>query len=176
MLHEVNRDRSQPRSSASTTDHGAHVSMCRSRNDVTDGVRLEARSHNNHSAVIARFEDFLAVNYDRDLYLADICTAIGASERTLRICCHEHIGMGPCRYIWLRRMHLAHRALVLASPFTTTVTEIATDHGFGELGRFATEYRALFGESPSESLRRPTKGQQPNNARKNGPTHTVAAL
>jgi AraC family ethanolamine operon transcriptional activator len=73
-------------------------------------------------------------------------------------------------------MHLARRALGFGSPFTTTVTEIAIDHGFGELGRFAIEYRALFGESPSESLRRPTRYLQPNDIRKKGSTQTVAAL
>ena len=39
----------------------------------------------------------------------------------------------------------------------TTVTEIATAHGFWELGRFPVGYRALFGESPSEALRRSGK-------------------
>ncbi len=62
--------------------------------------------------------------------------------------------MGPIRFLSLRRMHLVHRALQQADPSTTTVTRLATDHGFWELGRFAVVYRALFGESPSESLRR----------------------
>jgi AraC-like DNA-binding protein len=35
-----------------------------------------------------------------------------------------------------------------------TVTEVASDYGFGELGRFSVQYRALFGESPSASLHR----------------------
>ena len=42
-----------------------------------------------------------------------------------------------------------------ADPSTTTVTRVATDHGFWELGRFSVAYHGLFGESPSESLRRP---------------------
>src|SRR5277367_2683451 len=108
-----------------------------------------------HAAIIARFEELLAINYDRPLYLAEICAAIGASERVLRISCTEHLGIGPVRYLWLRRMHLAHRALVLSPPAAATVTEIATGNGFFELGRFAVEYRALFGEAPSASLRRP---------------------
>ena len=52
-------------------------------------------------------------------------------------------------------MHLARRALMLADPAAATVTAIATEHGFWELGRFSVEYRAPFGESPSASLHRP---------------------
>jgi AraC-like DNA-binding protein len=89
------------------------------------------------------------------VYLTEICAAIAVSGRTLRTCCHEHLGMGPIRYLWLRRMHLARRALVRAAPAAMTVTEIATDHGFWELGRFSVEYRTLFGETPSASLHRP---------------------
>jgi transcriptional regulator GlxA family with amidase domain len=36
------------------------------------------------------------------------------------------------------------------------VTQIATDHGFWELGRFSVNYRAIFGEVPSETLHRPS--------------------
>jgi AraC-like DNA-binding protein len=63
--------------------------------------------------------------------------------------------MGPIRYLTLRRMHLVRRALLRADS-STTITRIATDHGFWELGRFSVAYRTLFGETPSESLRRPS--------------------
>jgi AraC-like DNA-binding protein len=108
-----------------------------------------------HAEIIARLEDLLAANRDRPLYLAEICATTGVSERTLRVCCHEHLGMGPVRYLWVRRMHLARAALIRADPASATVTSIATDHGFWELGRFSVEYRTLFGESPSVSLREP---------------------
>jgi AraC-like DNA-binding protein len=65
--------------------------------------------------------------------------------------------MGPIRFLTLRRMHLAHRALLRADPSKSTVTRIVTDHGFWELGRFSVAYRALFGESPSETLQRPAE-------------------
>ena len=108
-----------------------------------------------HDLIIARFEEFLEANPDQPLYLTEICAAIGVAERTLRAACDEHLGMGPIRYLSLRRMHLVRRALLHADPATATVTRLATDHGFWELGRFSVAYRALFGESPSESLRRP---------------------
>ena len=112
-----------------------------------------------HYAIVARFEEFLEANPDRPLYLTEICAAIAVAERTLRIACEEHLGMGPIRYLSLRRMHLVRRALLRADPLVATVTRLATDHGFWELGRFSVAYRGLFGESPSESLRRPADGQ-----------------
>ena len=110
-----------------------------------------------HDAIVARFEEFLTANPDRPLYLTEICAAIGVAERTLRASCEEHLGMGPIRFLTLRRMHLAHCALLRADPSKSTVTRIVTNHGFWELGRFSVTYRELFGESPSETLRRPAE-------------------
>jgi AraC-like DNA-binding protein len=107
-----------------------------------------------HDAIISRFEDFLAAHPDQPLYLTEICAGIGVSERTLRAVCEEHLGMGPIRFLTLRRMHLVRRALKEADPERSTVTNVVTDHGFWELGRFSGAYRTLFGETPSATLRR----------------------
>jgi AraC family ethanolamine operon transcriptional activator len=52
-------------------------------------------------------------------------------------------------------MHFARRAMRDGAPGTTTVTEIAAQYGFWQFGRFAGEYKALFGEAPSATLHRP---------------------
>jgi AraC-like DNA-binding protein len=104
--------------------------------------------------VLKRFRAALEANIDQPLYMPELCQTIGVPERTLRNHCYNHLGMSPKRYLLLRRLNLAHRALRAADPSTTTVTEIATSFGFWELGRFAVEYRAWCGESPSASLNR----------------------
>ena len=81
-------------------------------------IAMEAGTR-KQSSIIARFEELLAANPARPLYLAEICAATGVSERTLRICCHDYLGMGPIRYLWLRRMHLARDALILADSTTS---------------------------------------------------------
>jgi AraC-like DNA-binding protein len=125
---------------------------------LAEGTAVESSAgFRRHDTIIARFEEFLEANPDRPLYLVEICAAIGVAERTLRAACEEHLGMGPIRFLTLRRMHLAHRALLRADPSKSTVTRIVTDHGFWELGRFSVAHRALFGESPSETLQRPTE-------------------
>jgi len=51
-------------------------------------------------------------------------------------------------------MGLVRRALREADPSSASVTAVGTRFGFWELGRFAVEYQALFGESPSATLHR----------------------
>src|SRR5262249_45497052 len=114
---------------------------------VTDG------SHGRRMPVMRRFRDMLEEHPDKPLYVAEICAAIGVSDRTLRLHCQEQVGISPHRYLWLRRMHQARRALTVANATKRTVTEIATDFGFWELGRFSVAYKRLFGEAPSATLR-----------------------
>ena len=102
-----------------------------------------------------RFRRAVEENPDQALYIPELCQAIGVSDRTLRICCQEHLGMSPERYLLLRRMHLARRAMRESAPTGTTVTEVATRYGFWQFGRFAGEYRSLFGELPSTTLGHP---------------------
>ena len=121
---------------------------------LTDGVSVRMTGGGRYDTIVAKFEEYLEANPNKPLYLPEICAAIGAGERTLRMACEEHLGMGPIRYLALRRMNLVRRALLRADSSTTTVTRIATDHGFWELGRFSVNYHAMFGETPSATLHR----------------------
>jgi AraC-like DNA-binding protein len=134
---------------------------------LTDPAAEERYRPRRHQfPVMARFEQLLQAQSDEPLYMTDICAGIGVSERTLRQHCQDQLGMSPHRYLWLRRMNLANRALAHTDPAAKTVTEIANDHGFAELGRFAVSYRKLFGESPSVTLRRASddRSSVPNRA------------
>ena len=140
---------------------------------LAEGAAVEPTAGSRrHDTIVARFEQFLEANPDRPLYLPEICAAIGVAERTLRASCEEHLGMGPIRYLTLRRMHLVRQALLHSDPSNATVTRIVTDHGFWELGRFSVAYRMLFGESPSESLRRLV--EQPPDISLNRPSSLAA--
>jgi AraC-like DNA-binding protein len=116
------------------------------------GVRNVQR---RRARLMGRLEEALIANPEEPLYMAELSAQVGASYWTLRDCCLEYLGMSPKRYLWLRRMNLARRALRRADAERTTVTEIASDYGFWELGRFSVAYRSLFGESPSATLHRP---------------------
>jgi transcriptional regulator GlxA family with amidase domain len=116
--------------------------------------RQDSAAQGHHEIIMHRFRRVVEENPEQPLYIPEICKAIRVPSRTLRMVCQEHLGMGPKRYLVLRRLHLARRALREATAEATTVTDIATRFGFWQLGRFSVEYQTLFGESPSATLRR----------------------
>jgi AraC-like DNA-binding protein len=116
--------------------------------------REERLAQGHYATIMRRFRRVLETAPDQALYIPEVCAAIGVPERTLRICCQEQLGTSPKRHLFLRRMHLAQRALLWASPSARTVTEVATQFGFFHFGRFAGDYQAIFGELPSATLRR----------------------
>jgi AraC-like DNA-binding protein len=120
--------------------------------EEADG-NLKTRQH--HADIMVRFEDALSAHRGPRLNMPALCSAVGVPERTLRVCCTEFLGMSPTRYLLLRRLNLARSALRRADPATASVAEIARSHQFSEPGRFAVTYRAIFGEMPSSTLRRP---------------------
>jgi transcriptional regulator GlxA family with amidase domain len=84
--------------------------------------------------------------------MSELCERVGVSERTLRSCCAEFLGMSPIRYVLLRRLREVNSALRDADPDTVNVAEVAHRFGFAQFGRFAGAYRAIFGETPSTTL------------------------
>jgi AraC family ethanolamine operon transcriptional activator len=86
--------------------------------------------------------------------IADLCRAAGVSERTLRNAFHDVHGLSPKQYLLRHVLEDARQALQVARGTRGAVTLVATEHGFFELGRFAGAYRQLFGERPSDTLRR----------------------
>ncbi len=121
----------------------------------TGEVREDRSALRHHATIMGRFRRAVEENPDQALYIPELCKAIGVADRTLRVSCQEQLGMSPKRYLLLRRMHLARQALRASAPTATTVTEIATRYGFWQFGRFAGEYKSLFGELPSATLGNP---------------------
>jgi AraC-like DNA-binding protein len=122
-----------------------------------DEAREDSVAQRQHELIMRRFRRVIEENPDHPLYIPELSKAIGVSDRTLRVCCQEQLGVGPKRYLQLRRLHLARRALREASADAVTVTEVATRYGFWHFGRFASDYQSLFGEPPFSTLHRPAE-------------------
>jgi AraC-like DNA-binding protein len=107
--------------------------------------------------LVEQAENLALADVDEPLHISALCRTLAVSARTLRKAFHRVRGLPPCRHLRMIRLSRARRALLSADYRLITVTEIATDFGFVELGRFSVEYRKVFGESPSQTLYRASR-------------------
>lgn len=129
---------------------------------LMDGcARSEGVPRGHRATVAKRFEAAVEANLEHPLLISDLCRMVAITARSLNSLCQEQLGMSAQRFLALRRLHMARRALTRSDSSSATVTEIAMSYGIWELGRFAVAYKALFGESPSTTLRRPPASCQP---------------
>ena len=112
-----------------------------------------ARSdHDQRRQLVMRALWVLRRHLAEPVTIAELSRAAGVSDRTLRAAFHDVIGVSPKQFEIAQRLRSARMALLAADPKTTTVTDIATEYGFYELGQFAGRYRHAFGELPSRTL------------------------
>ncbi len=121
---------------------------------------LPARSSSQHdlkflrrSRLVKRADDYMQSHLDQALTLTDLCAALGTSSRALCYGFQEVFGTSPMSYLKILRLKAAHQLLKTASQNSITVTESATRFGFCHLGYFSRDYKQMFGELPSETLR-----------------------
>ena len=128
---------------------------------LTEGILPSPTVAVSHAAALVRRAEDLAaapeeISDVRPLSVRDLCVRCGTPRRTLNHAFQTVLGMGPATY--LRRLRLNQVRRLLRQPSAndqpTRVTEIALEHGFWHLGRFSSQYRELFGESPHQSTRR----------------------
>jgi AraC family ethanolamine operon transcriptional activator len=103
--------------------------------------------------IILRAMAIVESRYGEPVFVGELAAEAEVSERTLRHAFVEFFGIGPVRYLRLRQLHLVHRALKAADPEVDSVADVLVRYGEWEFGRFASRYRGLFGELPSETLR-----------------------
>jgi AraC family ethanolamine operon transcriptional activator len=95
---------------------------------------------------------FIEKRTDEIIRVGDVSDFVGMKERTFRRLFYSYFGVSPIQYLKLRQLNMVRRAIRLAQN-SDGVTKILSTHGVTEFGRFSGEYKALFGESPSETAK-----------------------
>ena len=119
--------------------------------DVT--VPLPSRGARKKIVDLAR--DHVLANLHEPVTIGDLCQHLGVSRRTLQYCFQEVIGTNPVDFLRAIRLNNVRRELRAASPGAVQIADVAARWGFWHLSHFSNDYRALFGELPSATLRRP---------------------
>lgn len=102
---------------------------------------------------LLRARQFLQEHAREALRLDDLEQAAGVSREKLFDAFRRHHGLTPMAYLKHYRL-TAVRSALLSAGAAASVSSVALEWGFGHLGRFASDYRKAFGESPSGTLAR----------------------
>ena len=105
--------------------------------------------------VVRKAQEFMAAHAEQPVSLADVCREAGCSARALQLAFRQHAGQGPMEFLRELRLDRVRVDLLAAGASQGTgVREAAQRYGFLHLGHFAAQYRARFGERPSETMER----------------------
>ena len=104
--------------------------------------------------LVHRVEDYLESHLGNTVRIDELCSAVGTNLHTLERAFLEVHGISPKKFLTLRRLARARKDLMRGGPQAGSVTDIAMKWWFFHLSRFAAEYKAVFQESPSETLSR----------------------
>ncbi|AOE84099.1 AraC family transcriptional regulator [Pseudomonas sp. TCU-HL1] len=120
-------------------------------NNYSDELRERLEIKLPHYLLRAR--SFIQVHAREDICLEDIERAAGVSRFKLFEGFRKYFGQSPMAFLKKHRL-TAVRQDILEDRSQRNISAIALAWGFNHLGRFSSEYRKLFGETPSATIQR----------------------
>ena len=118
----------------------------------------EARTAARLGKIVRKAEDCFAATQGQPVSLSDLCAAAHVSQGTLYHAFMVMCDASPMEYFKKRRLTDARMALLDSVPERGSVKQAALGAGLTHLGRFAAEYRSLFGELPATTLNNRASG------------------
>ncbi|SEK13644.1 AraC family transcriptional regulator [Paraburkholderia diazotrophica] len=102
---------------------------------------------------VKRVEEYVRLHVHEPLTIERLAEFAGVSASTLFSGFRNCHGVSPMAWVRQLRLERVRDELRGAAAEPVSVTDVALKWGFAHLGRFAMEYKRMFGESPSVSLR-----------------------
>lgn len=109
---------------------------------------------------VRKAQVFIESHLHEDLKLEEIAAAAGVCSRLLQKAFAQECGCSPMRFVTQARLHRVRQELERRSIADTKIMDVMMDYGFTQGGKFAKEYQQLFGERPSDTLKRSSQCHQ----------------
>lgn len=106
--------------------------------------------NNNLPSYLVKTIDYLKENARNDIHMDDIEWISGVSKNKLYADFKRYIGIPPTAYLKKVRME-GVRYDIIKYQGEESISTLALNWGFTHLGRFSTEYKKFFGETPSDT-------------------------
>jgi AraC-like DNA-binding protein len=103
--------------------------------------------------LVRRAEEYMRAHLKEAISIIDLLRICGCSRSVLFAAFRNARGYTPMEFLTEQRLQSAREKLLKPHP-VASVSSIALDCGFMNLGRFSQVYRKRFGERPSDTLRK----------------------
>lgn len=111
-------------------------------------------THATYADIVRRSEKILHEQEEGSVTVLDLCLALRCSRRTLQTSFQRVANVSPIEYLRMVRLNGVRCLLRSTACEELGVGEAAARWGFTHASYFAREYRELFGELPSQTVRR----------------------
>lgn len=118
---------------------------------ATKKTKMEkAVSLRNRERALNRALEFIADHPQEALTTECLCVASASSISTLERAFRERYSVTPKRFILIQRLNQVHDKLRRQGD-SGMISEVANEWGFWHMGKFAADYKKLFGYLPSQT-------------------------
>ncbi|SIQ30024.1 AraC family transcriptional regulator, ethanolamine operon transcriptional activator [Rhizobium sp. RU35A] len=122
---------------------------------ITSARKIEAVSDTNNKLTIDKARRLMFRDISELPTVSEVAAHLGISRRHLQTCFNNSVGLPATEFIRAERLNMVRKALIRSRRENRHVVigDIAAQWGFWHLSRFAADYREMFAELPSETLR-----------------------
>ncbi len=99
-----------------------------------------------------RIRDLIHENIDQEIDISLLTNELDISESQLHYAFKKEYGITPKKYLQQLRFNTIKKELIAANPNSVTITDIAYKYNFLHMSHFTTEYKKIFGQTPSQTL------------------------
>ena len=131
---------------------GVFEALCELFNGAADA--RQAVGSASASFIVAQCHRMVEGSGDSPPSVEELCLRLRTSRRTLQNSFRQVADATPVHYLRCVRLNAVRRRLMSTGAVDLNVAQAAADRGFNHLSHFAQRYKALFGELPSQTLRR----------------------
>ena len=124
-------------------------------NGISHSTEVQETPFLNTDRVVKRVLDYVHNEPSEEITAVRMCQLADCSQRWLEHSFKKRFGITPKKYVkYLRLSRLRHDLLHPAQTEGPTVIELASAYGFWHRGQLASDYRKVYGELPSETLKK----------------------
>jgi AraC family ethanolamine operon transcriptional activator len=117
-------------------------------------VSVDRSSIRQRHRLVERADAYVRAHDDRLVTVSELCTELSASRRALQVGFQDVLGVSPHAYIRAISLNKVRSHLKNPNSPHASIQDAAAAYGFWHMSQFALDYRQLFGELPSTTLKR----------------------